>query len=233
MSELRIGLVAEGPTDYEILHAALKAILSRPFVMTLLQPEATRPEVGTGWCGVLKWCQASRHRHPGPLETDPTLTDFDLIVLHLDADVAGKQYADCGPEVEGKSREWSWDTLPCAEPCPPAAATCARLEVMLDRWLRQPGPGDRTLYCIPAQTSDAWLAAVALPVAHALLSNDLECAMGLELALKQLPKPQRIKKTVPDYRRHAPRLTAQWSLVKQRCAQAGAFERLVLSAVTP
>jgi len=43
---LRIALVAEGPTDYEIIHAALRAILPRPFVMTLLQPEATRPEMG-------------------------------------------------------------------------------------------------------------------------------------------------------------------------------------------
>lgn len=233
MSDLRIGLVAEGPTDYEILHAALRAILSRPFVMTRLQPEATRPEMGTGWCGVLKWCHASRLRHPGPLEADPTLTDFDLIVLHLDADVAGKQYADCGSVVETMSQEWSRETLPCTEPCPPAAATCARLEVALDGWLGQLGPGDRTVYCIPAQASDAWLAAVAVPAAHALLSGDLECAIGLETALKQLPKPQRIKKTVHDYRRHAPRLTDQWSLVKQRCAQAAAFERLVLSAVNP
>ncbi|UZQ55580.1 hypothetical protein OOK60_05775 [Trichothermofontia sichuanensis B231] len=49
MSELRIALVAEGPTDWEVIHAALKAVLPTPFVMTLLQPEATPGITGTGW----------------------------------------------------------------------------------------------------------------------------------------------------------------------------------------
>ena len=44
MSEpLKIGLIAEGPTDFEVIQAALKAILPDPFIMTLLQPEATQP----------------------------------------------------------------------------------------------------------------------------------------------------------------------------------------------
>jgi hypothetical protein len=44
MSELRIALVAEGPTDYETIQAALKAVLPDPFVMIQLQPEATQAE---------------------------------------------------------------------------------------------------------------------------------------------------------------------------------------------
>ncbi len=39
MSEpLKIGLIAEGPTDFEVIQADLKAILPDPFIMTLLQP---------------------------------------------------------------------------------------------------------------------------------------------------------------------------------------------------
>lgn len=39
MSDLRIALVAEGPTDYEIIKAALRVILKpRTFIMTQLQP---------------------------------------------------------------------------------------------------------------------------------------------------------------------------------------------------
>ena len=49
MSELRIALVAEGPTDYVIIEAALKAVLPKPFILTQLQPEATRPDLGQGW----------------------------------------------------------------------------------------------------------------------------------------------------------------------------------------
>lgn len=43
MSELRIALIAEGPTDAVIIEAALKAILGRPFILQTIQPEATRP----------------------------------------------------------------------------------------------------------------------------------------------------------------------------------------------
>lgn len=56
MSELRVALVAEGPTDAVVIEAALRALLPRPFVLTQLQPEPTRPKLGTGWGGVLRWC---------------------------------------------------------------------------------------------------------------------------------------------------------------------------------
>ena len=94
MSELRIALVAEGPTDYVLIEAALKAVLPQPFILTQLQPEATRPDLGQGWSGVLKWCQAASQRHQGPLELDPTLLGFDLLILHLDVDVSTMTYHD-------------------------------------------------------------------------------------------------------------------------------------------
>lgn len=44
---LRIALVAEGTTEFEVIQAALQAILSpRSFVLTKLQPEETKPEMG-------------------------------------------------------------------------------------------------------------------------------------------------------------------------------------------
>lgn len=50
MSNLRIALVAEGPTDYVLIEAALKAVLGKQtFVLTQLQPEVTSPSFGGGW----------------------------------------------------------------------------------------------------------------------------------------------------------------------------------------
>lgn len=136
MSEpLRIALVAEGPTDYEVIAAALRAVLKQPFVMTLLQPEATQPQFGGGWGGVLKWCYTTSRRHSGPLSQDPTLSLFDLIILHLDADVAAKHYADCGPAVAKMAHACNWKPLPCHRPCPPAADTCIALLHVLTAWL--------------------------------------------------------------------------------------------------
>ena len=38
MSDLHISLVAEGPTDKIAIEAFLSAIITKPFVVTLLQP---------------------------------------------------------------------------------------------------------------------------------------------------------------------------------------------------
>jgi hypothetical protein len=230
MSELRIALVAEGPTDYEVIQAALKAVLPEPFVMIQLQPEATGGMMGTGWCGVLKWCQAAQQRHSGSLDTDPTLIGFDLLIVHLDVDVASKQYADCGTLVADIAQENNWRDLPCAQQCPPISNTVDLLVKAIESWLGQYTGGDRTLFCLPAQSSGTWLAAAVLPSAHPLLV-DSECNLSLESRLGQLPLKERIKKTTREYRLHAPRITEQWEQVKQVCTQAEHFEQLVLAAV--
>jgi hypothetical protein len=230
MSELRIALVAEGPTDYEVIQAALKAVLPEPFVMIQLQPEATGGMMGTGWCGVLKWCQAAHQRHSGSLDTDPTLIGFDLLIIHLDVDVASKQYADCGTLVADIAQENNWRDLPCAQQCPPISNTVDLLVKTIESWLGSSTAGDRTLFCLPAQSSGTWLAAAVLPSAHPLLV-DSECNLSLESRLGQLPLKERIKKTTREYRLHAPRITEQWEQVKQVCTQAERFEQLVLAAV--
>ena len=230
MSDLRIALVAEGPTDFEVIQAALKAILQKPFVLVQLQPEATQGMMGTGWCGVLKWLQAAHQRHNGPLDTDPTLVGFDLLIIHLDVDVASKQYSDCGTSIEDLAQKNNWAILPCAQSCPPVLHTVNALDDVIKSWLGQSKPGDRTLFWLPAQSSGTWLAAAVLSSDHPLLANG-ECDLTLESKLAGLTKNQRIKKTTREYRLHAPSITAQWIQVKQICTQAEQFEHLVLATV--
>ncbi len=232
MSEtLRIALVAEGPTDYEVIQAALKAVLANPFVMTLLQPEATQPKLGTGWCGVLKWCHEADQRHNGPLETDPTLVGFDLLIIHVDVDVAGLQYPNCGPSVETWAKKNSWESLPCSQFCPPISDTVNALVPVIQSWLGRVTLGDRTILCLPAQSSGTWLAAAVLPPGDPLLVGG-ECDLTLEEKLSRLPKTQRIKKSKREYQAHAPHLTQQWGQVKQLCSQAADFEQAVLTATS-
>jgi hypothetical protein len=224
MSEPRIALISEGLTDLIVIEAALKAILQRPFVLSQLQPESTRPEMGGGWCGVFKWCQEFRLRGTASIEADPTLSQFDLVVVHLDADVADKHYLNCGQAVALAANPLQ--ALPCARPCPPPADTVAALEQVLLSWLGIAATGPKSLFCIPSKTSDAWLAAAALPAGHALLTG-LECNLNLETSLAQLPRTQRIKKSVPEYRKHAGAVKSQWEQVKRHCAQAALFEQQV------
>ena len=230
MSDLRIALVAEGETDYEVIKAALQSVLAKPFTMHRLQPEATPGIMGTGWCGVLKWCQAAHQRHHGSIDTDPTLVGFDLIIIHLDVDVASKQYDDCGGPLAAIAQDSNWGSLPCKQPCPPVSDTVDFLGEVIKSWLGQVTPGDRTLFCLPAQSSGTWLAAAVLDLSHPLLANG-ECDLTLESRLEQLPKDRRIKKKLRDYRSHAPHITQQWLQVKQICTQAEDFEHLVLATI--
>jgi len=230
MSERRIALVAEGPTDVEVIQAALKAILPERFTLTLLQPEATLPAMGSGWGGVMKWCSAAGARHTATLDTDPTLEGFDLLLIHLDMDVAQAQYADCGLQVSAQAASNGWATLPCHMPCPPVAHTCTKLEAVLSSWLRPAIAGAKTVLCLPAQSSGTWLAAATLPVNHALLTA-AECNVTVESRLAQLPMALRVRKVVRDYRAQAGHVTANWADVKALCNQAVAFERAVQAAL--
>jgi hypothetical protein len=230
MSERRIALVAEGPTDFEVIQAALKAIVPARFTLTLLQPEATQPAMGSGWGGVLKWCDAAGKRHAGSLDTDPTLEGFDLLVIHLDVDVAQAQYADCGLQVPAQAAAKAWATLPCHMPCPPVANTCAQLGAVLSSWLSPAQAGVKTALCLPAQSSGTWLAAATLPAGHALLGG-AECNVAVESRLAQLPLAERIRKVAREYRMHAGKVTANWASVKAVCSQAVAFEQAVQAAL--
>jgi hypothetical protein len=94
MSDLRIALVAEGPTDLIVIRAALEAILPKPPIIQTPRPENPPDKLGNGWGYVLKWCWEFRKRKLAGFEEDPTPEGFDLLILHLDADVAGEKYSN-------------------------------------------------------------------------------------------------------------------------------------------
>lgn len=228
MSELRVALVAEGPTDRVVIEAALRALLPRPFTLALLQPEPTRPHIGTGWCGVFKWCREFAARSPASLEADPTLPGFDLFVIHLDADVAEKSYPDCGAVIEAAAL--TLPTLPRSRPCPPAATAVDQVRHLLLAWLGIERIGPKTVLCVPSKAVEAWLAAGVLDASHVLLAN-VECDLNLEGRLAALPVARRIRKTTREYRARASTVSGQWTAVRARCTQAERFSREVASAI--
>lgn len=219
--------------EREVLSAALSAILApRTFVLTQLQPENTAPLFGGGWGGVLKWCAATARRHIGPLATDPTLTGFDAIVLHLDADVATFAYSQLRPPVEAAYAAGNgWGALPCASPCPPDPPSASALHAVLLSWLQPATLGSTAVVCLPAMNTGAWLAAATLPNGHALFPG-LECNPNIEDSLAQQPLRFRIRKNRrQDVQDAAPKVTMNWQQVKQRCTRAAAFETEIQGAV--
>jgi hypothetical protein len=229
MSELRVALIAEGPTDSVLIEAALQAILpGRPFTLTTLQPEQTFSRMGTGWCGVFNWCRAFAARSHASLEADPTLPGFDLFVIHLDTDVADKSYADGGQAVSTAAQGLL--SLPCAQPCPPPAGAADELRKRVLSWLGLVQVGPRTVLCVPSKAIEAWLAAGVLDEGHPLLSG-LECKLSLEAQLAGLSRGQRIKKSRREYVAHAGSMTRKWARVTRTCTQAERFHRDVHAAL--
>lgn len=221
MSELRVALIAEGPTDAVVIGAALKALLSKPFVLTQLQPEPTLRQLGTGWGGVLRWCLDFAERGFGSIEGDPTLPGFDLFVLHVDADVADCRYFDISTDIASLAVQESWPPLPDLRPCPPASESADAMRTRLPSWAGLQAPGPKTVLCVPSKAVDAWLAAAALGQNHPLL-NGIECNLNLEAQLRSLPKTQRIKRSQREYLL-LPSVTKAWPVVRQRCSEAERF----------
>ena len=93
MSDLRIGLVCEGPTDTIVINAAVASLLGRRnFVLTQLQPlgSVAFGQTGTGWVGVYNWCRQAVDQAGGSVRDNPIFGTYDLLLVHLDADVADK-----------------------------------------------------------------------------------------------------------------------------------------------
>lgn len=235
-SSLRIALVGEGPTEREVIEAALKNILApRSFVLTQLQPEATKPEMGAGWGGVLKWClqQAARCQpNPGLIEDDPTLSAFDGVIVQLDADVATFSYADLRPPyTNAHAAARGWHPLPCATDCPPSPLLQDDLHAVLLSWLHPAIPGRKTVVCIPSMNTGAWQAAAKLPTNHVSLGR-LECNPDIEDQMQVWPLSVRVNKKDRRSRQAAAAAVAQsWRNVTAICSRAKAFEEAILIAL--
>lgn len=228
MSELRIALVVEGDTDTVIIESALRALIPTTFTLSQLHPEKTRPKLGTGWGGVLRWSLDFAERGYPSLETDPTLPGFDLFIIHVDADVAEDSYQNVSPKFVEEANNRRWPQLPCSFPCPPPDGSADAMRSRLLAWAGLTAPGPKTILCVPSKASEAWLVAAVFGQGHTIASN-LDCNLDLETRLRVLPKAERVKKNTLEYRKHSRRITFAWASVREQCSQAERFSLDVLT----
>jgi hypothetical protein len=255
MSSFTVAVVAEGQADQVVIEAALTAMVPGDPRILRLQPEPTgqleeKSGNGTpvgrqqGWCGVFEWCRQYRQVETGNLEDHPLLAAcrLDLLVLHLDSDVAERGYTDCSPRIAAEAAMLA--ALPCIDPCPPPCPPVQppanALKAVLRSWLSPTAIGPRTVVCIPSKAIDSWVAA-ALPEDSGIkIQGDIECDPDMPARLEPLRKELAVKrkrvgthkhKRSSEYRKHAPRITAEWSRICERCSQAQRFHEDLLSAV--
>jgi hypothetical protein len=234
MSEpLRIALVAEGITDKLVIQAAIKNLLGeRRFILRLLQPEESLPlgisvpnlSQGMGWGGVYLWCEGVRHRNGGRLDGDVLFSGHDILIMHLDADVAAKHYSDCG--IEDPAGD-----LPCKEKCPPASATTDRLRAVLLRWLGETNAPTKTVLCTPSKNCESWVIAALFPDDSVMLRKGWECHPTPESRLGTKPKAVRVIKSKAGYEAVEEKISAAWPKLRTELSEARRFSDDFVSAI--
>jgi hypothetical protein len=230
---VRVALVAEGPTDGIVIEAALLAMMGdREFVLTQLQPEGSVAfgHLGTGWVGVYRWCRQAASRGGGRLSGDALLFGtYDVVVLHVDADVAAKKYSEGAVEPQATDGE-----LPCERTCPPASATTNVLRTVLLSWCGESTVPAGSVVCIPSKSTDAWVIATLFPGDPAMRTG-IECRPDPEARLGLQRKGDRIKKTQRDYRARASQISSSWPRIARQgvCGEAHRFETEFRGALPP
>jgi len=230
---IRIALVGEGVTDFEILQAAIQAMLGeRRFILTLLQPEGSiafmgggnAGPFGGGWNGVFKWCRQAVLR-AGRLSDDPLFAVYDLLILHLDADVAAEQ------ATNEMVNEGMGTLLPCERVCPPPRATTDELRAVMLTWIGETQTPGRTVLCTPSKSTEAWVMAAFFPNDREMARWGWECHPDPEGRLALQPKSLRFKKTRVAYQERAQSFQDSWFTVCGMLSEATRFRDDFLSVV--
>ena len=236
MSEpLRIAVAVEGPTDAIVLRAILSSVLAdNEFELQTLQPEgsvafgsAQTGEAGVGWVGVYRWCRQSVIEGRGSVAGSSALSFHDVVIVQVDADVAGKTYAS------GEIRDAACVDLPCEKPCPPVAETTNALRTVMLNWLGEASCPARVVLCTPSKSTEAWVLAAVRPENRVVQRADWECHRNPEGQLSALPKGVRFSKRPDDYRHKQSEIAAAWPSVSARLTEAARFERELRAAFPP
>ena len=222
MSEpLRVAAAVEGPTDAIVLRAILGALLrDTDFEFQTLQPEGSVAfgSTGAGWVGVYRWSRQSACEGGGSVSGSSALSNHDVLIVHVDADVAGKTYAS------GNIRDAPCEDLPCEAPCPPPDETTNALRAVVLNWLGEHERPPRLVLCMPSKSIEAWVLAAVWPENDVVRQDDWECRPNPEGQLAALPIRRRFKKRPDDYRRKRKEIGEEWPEVSARLTEAARFE---------
>jgi len=231
MSDLRIGLVCEGPTDTIVITAAVASLLGqRNFVLTQLQPlgSVAFGQTGAGWAGVYNWCKQAVDQAGGSVRDNPIFDIYDVLLVHLDGDVADETY-DNGNIVTTVT------DLPCSRPCPPPSDSTNNLRNVILSWLGERVTPPSTVFCTPSKSTEAWVFAALFPADGIVRSGGLECHDAPANLLSAKPSNSRLvragKKIRQRYQDRAGDIEKAWAGVRNICTEAERFSAEFLTAI--
>ena len=202
---LRVGIVAEGLSDFLVFEQVMKKICSDVEFVRLQPNQTLLTGLSNGWTGVRAWCRRYGNRlesFMGEAQGEP----LHVLVIHADCSMADKEGAE--------------------RPCPPASETALALsEVISQSWLNRTSLPDFVVIATPSKSSDAWVIATFEPPYSNI--DDLECDKGAEdeFVTRRIFKRKdgKPKKHIPTYTTLAERVGERIDLVYAHCPQAVAF----------
>lgn len=202
---LRVGIVAEGKSEWLVLEAIMRSLVS-DIEFVRLRPDFTLTSGAPhGWKGVRAWCR----EFGGKLEAfmrGVKGREIHILLIHADCSMAHNEGAD--------------------RPCPPAANTADALRgVILVQWLGCETPPALLVVTTPSKSTDAWVVAALDPPYRRLA--DIECDMAVEneLVARRLlrKKDGEVKKPEERYRPLAELVARRLEVVLAHCTQAARF----------
>ena len=225
---LRIGAAVEGPADAIVLRAVLDCILTgTEYEFVTVQPEesAAFGHAAGGWGGVYRWARQSVKEGDGSVSGSTVLSFHDLLIVQIDADVAGKTY------VSARIHDAPRQDLPCQQPCPPPNSTTNALRTVILRWLGATQCPAQVVLCTPSMSIETWIIAAVCPTNRMVRRGDWECNRNPEGQLGTLPLTQRFRKAVADYRDRQDQITLAWPNLVATLTEAARFEKEFLAAL--
>lgn len=232
---MRIATVTEGPTDRLVLKAIIDKLIPGPHIYLDLQPSDPLGPSGSGWKGVRQWCRD--RLKPDQDSLDELMSLFDLLVIHLDGEVAGEHDLQEGIEP------------PLAVPnplCPPASIGAGFLQDVCVAWLnRRDELPPKIVFAIPSEGMETWVFAALHPGDPLVAEPTFECQHvgfkrpDMKLTLKKYDKvlardaDGKVKKNRREYAMLAKAVAEKWSAVCLLCAQAEAFSEEAMAHAGP
>jgi hypothetical protein len=211
---IRVGLVAEGPSDWLALEELIRTVV--PDVdFQHLRPDMTLTSKSPhGWKGVRAWCR----------EMAPLLETFlsgvqdlrlDLLVIHVDCSMA--------------------HNLGISHPCPPAEATSNALREAVTRdWLRRDPLPDFVVLATPSMSTDAWIVAALDPPYQSKVPLECDPNAERELVRRRLLRLRdgEVKKPASRYQPLAEQMAQEIDEVCAACPEAARVRAELAAAVS-
>lgn len=216
----RVALACEGPADRILIEAILDRYLG-DYVLDLLQPPRSAiggdsGPLGGGWKGVRLWCQ--QESSVGGRSLRVVLQNHDLVVVHVDADVA-KEHDSGVSLAEGAC-------------CPPPSVFTDPVRSAVLAWLDVSRAPAGLVLCVPAMATETWALVALFPESLAARDTSacIECDEHIKQKLRKLGKdldPKlvtsrsgRLKNQARGFESVAARITEGWPGVLSTCSEA-------------